>query len=80
LKIEKQDLVESSRNSVFYQLDDAGINFVIYHPGVSHLIFEVNEIDAYLSNNMAFVGTKCGVSEFHYRAWLNYYYNPSCEK
>jgi hypothetical protein len=80
LKREKQELAESSRDSIFYQLDDAGINFVIYHPGVSHLILEVNEIDAYLSNNMAFVATKCGVSEFHYRAWLNHYYNPNCEK
>ncbi|MFT6389452.1 MAG: hypothetical protein ACJAUP_002845 [Cellvibrionaceae bacterium] len=80
LKREKQELAESSRVNVFYQLDDAGINFVTYHLGVGHLTLEVNEIDVYLSNNMAFAATKCGVSEAHYQAWLNHYYNPSCEK
>lgn len=66
-------MAKSSRDSIFYQLDDVGINFVIYHLGVSHLILEVNEIDAYLSNNMVFVASKCGVSESHYRAWLNHH-------
>jgi hypothetical protein len=79
LKTEKQDLAESSRDILFHQLDDAGINFVTYHPGAGHLTIEADEIDAFLSNNMAYVATKCGVSESHYRAWLNHYYSPTCE-
>jgi hypothetical protein len=80
LKRERQDLVESSREIIFHQLGDAGINFVTYHPGAGHLTIEADEIGAFLSNNMAFVATKCGVSESHYRAWLNHYYSPACDK
>ncbi len=79
LKREKQDLAESSREIIFHQLDDAGINFVTYHPGAGHLTIEADEIDSFLSNNMAYVATKCGVSESHYRVWLNHYYSPTYE-
>jgi hypothetical protein len=80
LKREKKALAESSREIVFHHLGDAGINFVIYHPGVGQLTIEPDEIDLYLSNNMAFVASKCSVSESLYRAWLDHYYSPTCQK
>lgn len=80
LKREKKALAESSREIVFHHLGDAGINFVIYHPGVGQLTIEADEIDLYLSNNMAFVASKCGVNEPLYRAWLDHYYSPTCQK
>lgn len=80
LKREKQDLTETSRDIVFRHLGDAGINFVIFHPGVGHLTIDADEIDLYLSNNMAFVASKCGINEPLYCAWLDHYYSPTCQK
>ncbi len=80
LKQEKQELAESSRDIVFHHLSDAGINFVIYHPGVGHLTIGADEIDSYLTNSIAFVADKCGVNEPLYSAWLDHYYSPTCQK
>lgn len=80
LKQEKQELAESSRDIVFHHLSDAGINFVIYHPGIGHLAIGADEVDNYLANTVAFVADKCGVNEPLYRAWLDHYHSPTCQK
>jgi len=80
LKQEKQALAEGSRDIIFHHLSDAGVNFVVYHPGVGHLAISADEIDSYLANTNAFAANKCGVNEPLYSAWLDHYHSPTCQK
>ncbi|MGH1485957.1 MAG: sodium:proton antiporter [Cellvibrionaceae bacterium] len=79
LQGENQQLLEMSGDEVLHQLDDAGVNFVIYHPGVGHLTIQAVEISEYLDNATAFVAKQCGVNEHLYHTWLDHFYSPTCQ-
>jgi hypothetical protein len=79
LKNENRRLLESSSNGVLEKISNAGVSFVIYHPGAGHLTIEPSEINEYLNNPTAFVARHCGVNEHLYRTWLDHFYSPTCQ-
>jgi predicted transposase YbfD/YdcC len=79
LQNENKKLLESSSNSVLDKLSNAGVSFVIYHPGAGHLSIQATEINDYLKNPTAFVARHCGVNEHLYRTWLDHFYSPTCQ-
>lgn len=61
------------------RLTEAGINFVVYHPGAGHLSIPQVDIERYLDNTLAYVAEQCGVNEQLYRIWLAHFYKPVCQ-
>lgn len=61
------------------QLTEAGINFVVYHPGAGHLSIAQIELNDYLNNTVSYVAKQCGVNEQLYRIWLTHFYKPVCQ-
>jgi len=61
------------------QLTEAGINFVVYHPGAGHLSIPQIDLDSYLNNTVSYVAQQCGVNEQLYRIWLTHFYKPVCQ-
>jgi len=61
------------------RLTEAGINFVVYHPGAGHLSIPQIDIERYLNNTVAYVAGQCGVNEQLYRIWLAHFYKPVCQ-
>lgn len=78
LQKENQRLLASSGEVILDQLTEAGVDFVIYHPGAGHLTIQPAEISTYLDNPLAFVANHCGVNEHLYQTWLDHFYRPVC--
>lgn len=72
-------LNKSSNDDMISRLTDAGINFVVYHPGAGHLSVPQIDLDRYLNNTVAYVAEQCGVNEHLYRIWLSHFYKPVCQ-
>ena len=64
---------------ILTQLTEAGINFVVYHPGAGHLSIPQIDLDSYLNNTVSYVAKQCGVNEQLYRIWLTHFYKPVCQ-
>lgn len=79
LQQENRKLLDGANDTILNRLNEAGVNFVIYHPGAGHLTIQANEVEIYLNNPMAYVAKQCGVNEQHYRLWLDHFYTPSCQ-
>jgi hypothetical protein len=79
LQKENQQLVSASGDAILERLSEAGVNFVIYHPGAGHLTIQPKDVVTYLSNTTAFVAHHCGVNEQIYRLWLDHFYSPTCQ-
>ncbi len=79
LQQENKKLIDMSSEVVLDRLSEAGVNFVIYHPGAGHLTIQPADVAPYLSNPTAYVAQKCGVNEQLYRIWLDHFYSPTCQ-
>lgn len=74
-----QSLQSEDNFEVLNQLQDVGVNFVTYHPGLGHISIPPDDVSSYLSNTSAYVAHCCGVNEHLYRVWLDHYYSPLCQ-
>lgn len=70
---------KAAEGSVLERLAALNVIFVVYHPGAGHLTLSLQDVARYQENPMAFVASKCFVSEDQYRQWLAHYQQPSCE-
>ncbi|MGH1438699.1 MAG: hypothetical protein ACRBBR_01200 [Cellvibrionaceae bacterium] len=80
LQQENKKLLDISSDVILEKLNNAGVNFVIYHPGAGHLTIKAVDVPAYLENPTAYVAHQCGVNEHLYRIWLDHFYTPTCQK
>ena len=78
LKNDYQTLLNNNSGDLLTKLKNAGVNFVVYHPGVGQLTIEQSELTQYLSNPAIFVAQRAGVGELLYSNWLTHYQNPIC--
>ena len=79
LQQENKKLLDISSDVVLQRLNDAGVNFVIYHPGAGHLTLKAIDVPDYLQNSTAYVAKQCNVNEYLYRVWLDHFYTPACQ-
>lgn len=78
LKIECQSLLNNSGEQLLERLHKAGVNFVVYYPGVGQFTIELDDLSEYLDNPVTFVARKSGVAESLYSHWFTHYQNPLC--
>lgn len=79
LREESQNLIGNSSEQLLEKLEQAGLNFVAYHPGAGHLTIPLADMSRYIENPVAYAASKCGVTADHYKEWLVHYKNPSCQ-
>lgn len=80
LQDENKKLLDISSDVMLKRLNEAGVNFVIYHPGAGHLTIKAADVTSYLDNSTAYVAQHCGVNEHVYRIWLDHFYTPTCQR
>ncbi len=78
LKLESHALLNNSGEQLLTRINKAGVNFVVYHPGVGQFIIALDDLSFYLENPVAFVAKKSGVGELLYSQWFAHYQNPIC--
>ncbi len=78
LKHESQALLSNTGDQLLTRLNKAGVNFVVYHPGVGQFAIALEDLSRYLDNSVAFVAQKSGVGEMLYSHWFAHYQNPIC--
>jgi len=83
LRAELEELKESMASgggdeAIIDKLKALEVVYTAYHAGAGHITMSSNEIREYVSNPVAFVASKCFVTEEHYRAWLEHYEHPVC--
>ena len=78
LKHESQALLQNSGDQLLIRLNKAGVNFVVYHPGIGQFTIALDDLSSYLDNPAAFVAKKSGVGELLYSHWFAHYQNPIC--
>lgn len=78
LKHLSQDLLNNSGEQLLQRLNKAGVNFVVYHPGVGQFTIEQSDLSQYLNSPTAYVAKKAGVGEKLFTQWFVHYQNPIC--
>jgi hypothetical protein len=78
LKKDYQNLFNNSGEQLLSRLDKAGVNFVVYHPGVGQFTIPPDDLSRYLDNANAYIAQKSGVGETLYSQWFEHYQNPVC--
>ncbi len=78
LRKEKLKWAHLSSNDIVHKLNESGVKFVIFHPGMGYVTLSLNKLESYMTNPIAFVSARCLVSEEHYRSWLSHYNDPTC--
>jgi hypothetical protein len=78
LKVEYQNLLNNSAEQLLARLDKAGVNFVVYHPGVGQFTLPADDLSRYIDNPTAYIAQKSGVGETLYSQWFAHYQNPVC--
>lgn len=78
LKLDYQNLLNNSGEQLLSRLDKAGVNFVVYHPGVGQFTLPADDLSRYLDNSAAYIAQKSGVGETLYSQWFAHYQNPVC--
>ncbi|MES2825372.1 MAG: hypothetical protein V4732_17360 [Pseudomonadota bacterium] len=78
LKLESHALLNNSGEQLLTRLNKAGVNFVVYHPGVGQFTIALDDLSSYLESSVAFVAKKSGVGEALYSQWFTHYQNPIC--
>ena len=82
LQKEKRELstrADGDSSTLLKRLDQAGIDFVTYHPGIGYLSIPIEGVDDFLDNAHGYIAKQCGVNEHLYKAWLDHYYSPTCQ-
>lgn len=78
IKQELRELQVAGHSALLQQLMDAGVSFVVCHPGVDDLLLPLSEAQAYLQDSVAYIAAHCGVSKSHYETWLEHWRLPVC--
>ncbi len=65
-------------SGILSRLKELDVVFVAYHPGAGHVTISFTDIKRYSQNPIAFVASKCFVTEDQYMRWLTHYENPVC--
>lgn len=78
LRQDYQNLVNNSGEQLLKRLATAGVNFVVYHPGVGQFTIALDDLSNYLENTNAYVAKHSGVGEALYTRWFAHYQNPVC--
>lgn len=78
LQEEKATLLQNSGHQMLEGLQQKGLNFVTFQPGIGHLTVPVEDISQFTDNPTAYVAEKAGVTVSLYEAWLEHYNNPGC--
>lgn len=76
----KDRLAESDGDeAIIDRLRELEVVYVVYHPGAGHITMTSWEIKKYAANPIAFVASKCLVTEAHYRDWLAHFEKAVCK-
>jgi len=78
LRKENQQLLSNSGEQLLNRLTEKGVSFVTYQPGAGHITIPLADTYSYMDNPMAYSAAQCGVTEPHYKAWLEHYQTPVC--
>lgn len=78
LKRDYQELLNNSGEQLLARLVRAGVNFVVYHPGVGQFTIAQEDLSSYLDNPNGYVAKHAGVGETLYSQWFSHYQNPIC--
>jgi hypothetical protein len=78
LKRENQQLLKNSGDQLLGRLTKAGVNLVVFLPGLGEIAIALDDIGSYLENPQAYAADKAGVSEPIYIAWLEHHKTPCC--
>ncbi|WP_439136288.1 hypothetical protein, partial [Pseudomaricurvus sp.] len=78
LQKEKEDLLNSSGDSLLEQLHKSGISFVTFQPGAGHMTLPVNDIARFMADPDAYAAQRCKVDEAIFRQWREHYHQPRC--
>jgi hypothetical protein len=78
LKRENQQLLKNSGDQLLGRLTKAGVNLVVFLPGLGEVAIALDDIGHYLEDSQAYAADKAGVSEAIYIAWLEHHKSPCC--
>lgn len=78
LKADLQSALLQSSEQLLAKLKKAGINFVVYHPGVGQVTIEPEDLGSYLENSVGYLARITGVGEGLYSMWFEHYQHPEC--
>ncbi|MDF3013077.1 MAG: hypothetical protein K0Q78_1281 [Cellvibrio sp.] len=78
LKRENQQLLKNSGDQLLGRLTKAGVNLVVFLPGLGEIAIALDDIGRYLEDPQAYAADKAGVSEPIYSAWLDHHKTPCC--
>lgn len=78
LKRENQQLLKNSGDQLLGRLTKAGVNLVVFLPGLGEIAIALDDIGHYLEDPQAYAADKAGVSEAIYIAWLEHHKSPCC--
>jgi len=78
LKRENQQLLKNSSDQLLGRLTKAGVNLVVFLPGLGEIAIALDDIGSYLEDPQAYAADKAGVSEEIYLAWLEHHKSPCC--
>jgi hypothetical protein len=78
LREQNRRLMVDSDDKLLKAMVEKGVVFIAYHPGVEHLVISQDEMPEYLCDPLAYVASRCEVSDTQYREWLAHYRLPIC--
>jgi len=78
LQSENQSLIGNGSDELLQKLDQSGLSFVSFHPGVGHLTIPIDDISLFLQSPENYAAKKAGVTPAHYQQWLLHYKKPVC--
>lgn len=78
LRAEHQQLLEQGATQILTPLQKAGINFVVLAPGLGQTTLPAASVASYIANPEAYIALQCGLTEQHYRLWLDHSHSPYC--
>lgn len=78
LKRENQQLLKNSGDQLLGRLTKAGVNLVVFLPGLGEVAIALDDIGRYLEDQQAYAADKAGVNEAIYSAWLEHHQSPCC--
>ncbi len=78
LREEREQLVSGTADALLVRLQNLGVVFIAYHPGVGHLPIPLADIPAYMDNPQEYAAIKCNVEPAVYRQWVRHWENPRC--
>ncbi|BFM20872.1 hypothetical protein [Gilvimarinus japonicus] len=78
LRADHEQLLEQGATQILTPLQKAGISFVVFAPGVGQTTLPAASVADYMANPEAYFAELCGLSDQHYRLWLDHSHSPYC--